>query len=169
MTRQAFGNHANRFKPPDADVAPPDGPGCIWLACPHPRYADLQVCFAHGLFITGRFRKLMDDYIGDEPPQLPVFQPFVYYLMLSPITVKIGTTRDLPNRIKQLRSEPQYIMAIEPGDQKTERQRHLQFAAERISKREDFTLSERLKAHIDLLQPQRDQLIQQALSRPQVA
>lgn len=86
--------------------------------------------------------------------------PFVYYLMLSPSTVKIGTTIDLRRRVtNQLRSDLQYVVAIERGGLDLERQRHSEFASERLGKREDFRLSPRLKRHIETLMPDRDELV----------
>lgn len=76
----------------------------------------------------------------------------VYYLRLGPFVVKIGTTTNLHQRVRQLRSEMQYVMATEPGGRDLEHKRHVQFAEERINRRrEDFSLSSRLQEHIDLL------------------
>jgi hypothetical protein len=86
--------------------------------------------------------------------------------MIGPSTVKIGTTTDLKSRLNQLRSDPQYVVAIEPGGRDVERQRHLQFATERIGRRENFRLSERLKRHIDDLHPLRDELVGLASTYP---
>jgi Meiotically up-regulated gene 113 len=89
----------------------------------------------------------------------PLAEPFVYYLMVGPTTVKIGSTRNLAERIKQLRSDLQYVVAVESGGFDLERQRHKDFADERIGRREDFQLSDRLKTHIEALQPHRDELV----------
>jgi hypothetical protein len=83
--------------------------------------------------------------------------------MLSPVTVKIGTTANLRKRISSLRTELQYIVAVEPGGREIERQRHVQFKAERrYSQREDFELSDALKRHIDQLAPQREEVLDRA-------
>ena len=86
----------------------------------------------------------------------------VYYLMVGPSTVKIGTTVNLAQRIKQLRTDLQYVVALEPGSHTLETQRHREFAVERIGRRENFRLSDRLKAHIESLQPRRDELVNMA-------
>jgi hypothetical protein len=59
----------------------------------------------------------------------------------------------------------QYVVAIELGGWELEHQRHREFSEERIGRREDFRLSDRLKVHIEALQPQRDRLVELA-SRP---
>ena len=65
--------------------------------------------------------------------------------MTGPRTVKIGTTIDLPARMRTLRTDIQYIVAIERGSMELERSRHRQFAEERINiRKEDFRLSDRL-------------------------
>lgn len=67
--------------------------------------------------------------------------------------------------MRQLRSEMQYVVALEPGSLQLERMRHVQFTDERRNKRrEDFHLSDRLKAHIDSLADQRDELLQLAMT-----
>lgn len=90
----------------------------------------------------------------------------VYYLVLSPVTVKIGTTINLRQRMSALRTEMQYVIALEPGGRELERKRHLQFKDERRGHREDFTLSDALKRHIDELAPHRDEILTRALGVP---
>lgn len=80
---------------------------------------------------------------------LPKPAPVVYYLRVAPETVKIGTTTRLATRIQQLRSQPDYVMAVELGGYEQERQRHKEFADERHGRRGDFRLTPRLLAHID--------------------
>jgi hypothetical protein len=145
---------------------------CIWRDCNAQQAEDIPVCLDHGLRIAAQIMHMMrsrDEKPADaaewpsdeeywalgEPPQ-----HFVYYLMISPTTVKIGTSRQLWQRIRSLRSEMQYVVALERGGRELERRRHLEFADERRHKqREDFELSDRLKQHIDALQPQRDELV----------
>ncbi|SBS73817.1 hypothetical protein MHPYR_180075 [uncultured Mycobacterium sp.] len=88
---------------------------------------------------------------------------FVYYLMLSPTTVKIGTTRYLKQRISTHGSELQYIVALERGGYDVEKLRHDQFPMERHGIKEVFTISDALRTHIESLVPQRDQLMKLAL------
>ncbi|UTN93588.1 hypothetical protein SEA_OREGANO_75 [Gordonia phage Oregano] len=89
-----------------------------------------------------RFRDLLDANETQAPEQKT---PVVYYLMVGPATVKIGTSTDLIRRIATLRTDMQYIVAVE-------RQRHREFRTERITRREDFRLTERLRSHIEHLQ-----------------
>jgi hypothetical protein len=58
-----------------------------------------------------------------------------------------------------MRTDLQYVVAVEWGGRELERQRHLEFATERYGLREDFLLSDRLKAHIESLHPKRDEII----------
>lgn len=134
---------------------------CAWDECQRPRFFDMPVCQGHALIIYGRVKQALDASL-DETPELPQRPGFVYYLMVGPSTVKIGTTTKLRQRIAALRTDLQYVVAVERGDRDVERQRHQEFAAERIGCREDFRLSERLKAHIEALQPHRDQLVAEA-------
>ncbi|AVO21693.1 hypothetical protein I5I01_gp88 [Mycobacterium phage MooMoo] len=102
----------------------------------------------------------------DSMPQ-PTKSHVVYYLALSPTVIKIGTTGDLPARIKGLRTSIQYVVALEQGGHELETQRHRQFHAERLSRREDFRVSERLQAHIDHIRrtTRSDELIEMYRSR----
>ena len=62
----------------------------------------------------------------------------VYYVELPGDRIKIGTTINLPQRLDALRVGREAILATEPGGLTLERQRHRQFDAYRIGKREDF-------------------------------
>jgi hypothetical protein len=140
---------------------------CEWFGCHHDRYVHLPLCFDHASFIHGQMASLQRDKLAElskiayppalEPPDEP--QRLVYYLILSPTSVKIGTTGNLKLRLSQLRTDLQYVVAVEWGGRELERQRHLEFATERYGLREDFLLSDRLKAHIESLHPKRDEII----------
>lgn len=173
--RSVFGSDANRFE----SIEPVDRQlRCAWRGCDLSPFMDIPVCLTHALMISNYVREgpilsLKDDDPAsfdedgtpvsfDEDVSQPVRQGVVYYLMVGPSTVKIGTTGNLPVRLRGLRTDLQYVVAIEHGDYALEHQRHQQFAAERIGRREDFRLSERLKRHIDELAPQRDELIRLA-------
>lgn len=74
----------------------------------------------------------------------------VYYALLRPGIVKIGTSTQLPVRMESFRVPAQNVLAAEPGYFKLENARHRQFADVRIDRnREDFELDDRLQAHID--------------------
>lgn len=72
----------------------------------------------------------------------------VYYMRIGD-HVKIGYTTLLPDRVRQLRLNPDAVLAVEPGWKEREAERHRQFAHERVSRREDFNPSRRLLLHID--------------------
>lgn len=75
--------------------------------------------------------------------------PVVYYCELRPGIVKIGTSVQLGVRIDSFRCPESAVLAAEPGHYKLEKERHRQFAAQRIHpNREDFQLDEELRAHI---------------------
>lgn len=63
----------------------------------------------------------------------------VYYVRLSDDRIKIGFTSRLRERMGALRVHPSDLLAVEPGGRDVERERHAQFAKDRISARfEDF-------------------------------
>lgn len=162
----------NRFSRPDAIAyTKPPGPTCAFGECDDETFAGLPVCFMCALMIGQFVRDLLKCdrenpvHGPDEPPEspeapIPERRAFVYYLMLSPTTVKIGTTRDLITRIAAHGSKLQYVVALEPGWLDVEKARHDQFPMERHGIKEVFTLSDALKRHIETLVPQRDHLMQ---------
>ena len=138
---------------------------CCWPGCSEPQYPPLPLCIAHALTTAQCVRDRLATPKSEPEPQ-PGLAGYVYYLMVGPATVKIGTTKYLTSRLNNLRTDLQYVVAIELGGRSVERERHRQFADERIGRREDFRLSDRLKAHIDALGPQRDELIKAATTYP---
>lgn len=74
--------------------------------------------------------------------------PVVYYVELASGIVKIGTTARLRERLVGLRLRPADVLAAEPGSYPLEKQRHRQFAALRIDRREDFRAEPALLGHI---------------------
>lgn len=125
---------------------------CLWDGCRNPSHDGLPICFVHAYLV----HRQIDDLLTENPPAKSSDEPLVYYLALSPTTVKIGTTTNLPQRLTALRTEMQYVLAVEPGGRDVERMRHQQFAAERIGRREDFRVSDALQAHIaSLISPQK--------------
>lgn len=75
----------------------------------------------------------------------------VYYLAFGD-RVKIGTTRNLPQRVAVLPHDE--ILAVEPGGREVEQRRHREFAASRLGKTEWFEPSAALRAHINTLRVQ---------------
>lgn len=146
---------------------------CAWRGCLGRVALDTPVCHGHAAVISSRVFNPpgpRDDAPKPEPIRAGthrrVSRGYVYYLMQSPTVVKIGTTIRLADRMNQLRTELQYVVAVERGYLKLERERHLQFAAERVGRREDFRLSPALVAHIDSLAPFRDELVNEATTPP---
>ena len=159
--RPVWGNDAQRHSSRQSAA-------CLLLGCEDRAFAGLPVCFPHGVYIASHVAEVLDD-IGHLPKLPPPAEPtpvveWVYYLMVSPATVKIGTTKSLSQRLMGLRTDAQYVVAIERGSRDIERKRHQQFATDRIGRRENFHLSDRLKRHIESLQPDRDDLVMEALA-----
>ena len=75
----------------------------------------------------------------------------VYYIRIGE-HVKIGTTTNLRERMVALRADGRDLLATEPGRYDVETLRHRQFADERIGRRENFAMSDRLMEHIRSLQ-----------------
>lgn len=75
-------------------------------------------------------------------------QSVVYYIRIGD-HVKIGFTSNLRERLKALRVYTDNLLATEPGGRAVEAQRHQEFAAERVGRRENFNPSRRLLAHIE--------------------
>ena len=71
----------------------------------------------------------------------------VYYIEFGD-RIKIGTSRNLPGRLKDLTYDR--LLAIEPGNHAVEHMRHLEFAAHRVNG-EWFTDNGDLRTHIDRL------------------
>ncbi|WP_297343422.1 GIY-YIG nuclease family protein [Amnibacterium sp.] len=78
------------------------------------------------------------------PPRVDI----VYYLGFGD-RVKIGTTANPRQRFAAIRHET--VLAFERGDRRLEQRRHGEFAVERAGSSEWFELSDRLRAHIDVL------------------
>lgn len=75
----------------------------------------------------------------------------VYYVRTGRY-IKIGYTANLRDRLHTLRLHPTAVLATEPGGRRLEAQRHAQFAADRIGRKEDFAPSLALMEHIRELQ-----------------
>lgn len=138
---------------------------CRWDGCRSEQFLALPLCLEHAL-CTAQF--LREVFLHHNPviDTQQRTQCFVYYVMTGPNTVKIGYTSDLRQRLNSLRTELQYVVALEIGGRELEKERHQQFAMQRIGRKEDFTLNEALKQHIDQLQTKRDELIALATTYP---
>ncbi|SHQ53251.1 Uncharacterised protein [Mycobacteroides abscessus subsp. abscessus] len=136
--------------------------------CVHPRCEaspqemytfPIPLCRRHLVQVLARAaevtRESHRDYLiknaGKKPPvpmidaKRQIHDSVVYYLRFGD-RIKIGTTRHLWKRLEQLPHDK--LLAVEPGDTRLERRRHLEFASDHI-KGEWFAESKRLLAHID--------------------
>lgn len=87
-------------------------------------------------------------------PDLPLPRiDVVYYLRLDE-RVKIGTTFTPRQRFAVLPHDE--VLAFERGGRTLERQRHAEFAEDRLGTSEWFALSPRIRAHVDALAAGRD-------------
>lgn len=87
-------------------------------------------------------------------PDLPLPRiDVVYYLRLDE-RVKIGTTFTPRQRFAALPHDE--VLAFERGGRAVERQRHAEFADDRLGTSEWFALSPRLRAHVEVLAAGRD-------------
>lgn len=77
----------------------------------------------------------------------------VYYLRLPDGLIKIGTTNRPLTRIAEhgRKSGSTDVLAVEFGGRALERERHVQFAADRVDRHEHFNPSPALMAHISSL------------------
>lgn len=140
-------------------------PDCAWDRCRRPRYFDMPVCREHARIIYERQRRVDLAAARQRERPTPVGNSMVYYLMVGPRRLKIGYALRLKERLSGLRTDPQYVVALEPGGRDLERQRHKDFDLERIDgRKEDFNLSDRLIAHVTELQPYRDELLEIAMN-----
>lgn len=64
--------------------------------------------------------------------------PVVYYVSMPPY-IKIGTTRSFRRRMREFYTQPEDVLAVEPGGRALEASRHQQFAAFRIKGTELFS------------------------------
>lgn len=136
---------------------------CRLYECPNRAHDPAPLCWDHLLdawrFVEARgHREHVEQTIEwlHNRNRGPRYVPpgFVYYVRLGNGDIKIGTTTMLKQRMQALHLWLTDVLAVEPGGRDVERQRHLQFAEERLSRsgrgaqREDFEPSERLIEHI---------------------
>jgi hypothetical protein len=76
-------------------------------------FDELPVCVVHAFVISHRVHTAWERYSDsvDMQTDSPVLPSFVYYLMVGPSTVKIGTTTNLKLRLNALRADLQYVVA----------------------------------------------------------
>jgi hypothetical protein len=133
-------------------VINPDGTDCT---APVMDGAPVNICAEHMMQAYLHVRDLIVTRDGELGADGRVYdawhQPdtcFVYYVRQGD-KIKIGYTWNLWARMNKI---PGMLLAIEPGDRETERQRHQQFAAVRVGRNAEwFTGSPDLMAHIRAL------------------
>lgn len=125
----------------------------------------LPLCHDHGWEVARAFRERIlyeaeEREIKAATRRFEVYQAergnrtgaVVYYARIGDY-IKIGYSTRLRNRLSSLRVDQ--LLAYEPGSPELERQRHEEFATERIDRRrENFRPSDRLDAHIAALRDQ---------------
>jgi len=141
-----------------------------------PAWSPVPVCIACGVRISLTFQRDTDVASGVAAERARIRQEFeaeqearrkissvVYYVRIGD-HIKIGYTSDLDRRLMGLRVDGSDLLAWEPGGRELEQQRHHEFRAARISRREDFHPTDRLKEHLEELRAKHG--LPQWLKRP---
>lgn len=129
-----------------------------------PWNAPVPLCREHALEVAREYADVVraleqqeadqHDQARDEKRPIEIRKPgrdVVYYVRIADY-IKIGYTRRLQQRIRQLRAGFEDLLAIEDGDRTLEAERHHQFRADRLDvRRENFRPSGALLAHIEAL------------------
>lgn len=135
---------------------------CVVSGCPRkasPSIHVVPICSAHGWEIAQGYRAEVLQLAEREEAASTAKRhekreaaagnregSLVYYVQIGDY-IKIGHSARLRRRYTTLRADR--LLAIEPGGPEVERERHRDFAAERIDlKRENFRPSERLLEHV---------------------
>lgn len=140
---------------------------CCWPTCSAKLDEDYRVpvCNAHLIRIGIVFHEVTEQKLKDYRPFTPRSdedlderaqkymmaahaQSVVYYIRLGN-HIKIGYSTNMKARLIGLRADPEDVLATEPGGLELEKQRHEEFKAERVGRRENFNPSPRLLAHIE--------------------
>lgn len=133
---------------------------CSGLNVAIDRLSRLQKCMMCGDVVEFEPIDVDSRNLGASEPHSPEQQlrpstrtaDVVYYLKFGD-RVKIGTTGNLPERIKAIPHDE--ILAVEPGDLTRERGRHRMFAELRIDPHKEwFNIDDRLLAHTRYLRKQ---------------
>lgn len=145
----------SRVSRPPSEIEICCWPGCRAEVYYHP--APPPFCGMHLIRCAVFVSETMGHFLLDSKPPLEkptrTYDPVVYYVRLGD-RVKIGTTVDLTSRLNSFRTvymaDDIELLATEPGDGLLERERHREFAAERLDARHElFNPSPRLLAHIE--------------------
>lgn len=141
-------------------------PHCIRQASP--LAADVPLCNQHFAAVVRSYNTLAartdtPDVPCKCAPRIGKNYPSpsqVYYLTVRPGVVKIGYTHYLITRIVAVRRTVADLLATEPGGREVERDRHRQFAADRVgAHKEDFNVSPELARHITAMRAQHDTIL----------
>lgn len=127
---------------------------CVHPDCeakPQSRFSfPIALCSNHVVQVLTRSTEVVREAAADAGKRWPngraTHPSLVYYVQFGN-RIKIGTTTDLKNRLSCLPHDR--LLAVENGDYEVEHARHLQFAADRITKKgEWFRPSPELLSHI---------------------
>lgn len=162
-----MGNGTRLWSNHDGDRS---SPFCCWPECGNRLKADREtpLCGVHFIKAGGEFVReakigLMDPLFTATTSDEEIVaraerqkaadaakqaRSVVYYVRIGR-HIKIGTTTNLLARFQSFHVEDEALLATEPGSYELEKQRHTEFADERIGRREMFTPTLRLIAHID--------------------
>ena len=133
--------------------------------CERPASWDIQalpLCYEHGYEVARHYRgeiihlhhkeqsRLLRERIEKHARKIGNREGSVVYYAQIGDYVKIGFSARLRTRLNALRVDQ--LLAVEPGGAELERERHQQFAADRIDlRRENFRPSDALLGHIEAL------------------
>lgn len=153
MPRPAFGSHA-------VDISG-ENDMCCAPGCEAPNVLAsraVPLCDRHAIRVLGDLMVFTRAYSENRPRSgdpvpgalgIPLVEKIyhVYYVQFAD-RIKIGVTSDLVARLSALPHDA--LLAVEKGDHERERERHKQFAGDRISG-EWFVMSDDLMRHIEEL------------------
>lgn len=162
---------------------------CRWRGCDASCVDEFELCWYHfrlagetfietrsafgSAALIERKRQREEERAGKPDPheakvQWQQARSVVYYIRIGD-HVKIGFTSGIAERLVNLRVDPDALLAVEPGWRETEHERHVQFAAERQGKRENFNPSRRLMAHISVMRSKYGDPLDYAARRAELA
>ena len=109
----------------------------------------LPLCAPHLVSVCTEGAKVMASSKGRGTPNKLTNHPAVVYYLRFGDRVKIGTTTNMDNRLRDVPHDE--VLVMERGGHAMESLRHKQFASDRITG-EWFRMSDRLMRHIERLQ-----------------
>lgn len=164
--------------PEDIFFEEPENNKCCAPNCMEERddeFPSMRICIGHAAGVIADFNR-RSIYLAYEraqerereaamqPPEDHVVkrrkQEQVYYVRLDSDLIKIGYSAYIADRIASFRVSINNLLATEPGGLRLEKERHRQFAAERVNGQlEEFHHSPRLQAHMEKLRRTHDTVL----------